>query len=287
MRDYLDAYLDDVRLLSAFAVTAPRFDWAKGLWQHLYSNHDRFSDADRKTLALSFARIAHSLESFPAKRQSPEPPHYHYRYDLPPSERIELLLTWSIYTKDDQYVASAISLLHSSDFNAWDDGLRLIDLALEIRAGVYEDLTRGPEICELIEQAIIDIFRDVYLPSDDLEIMFDRIDDNRDEFSGEVIEAAKHAVMKEIDSAYGAAAGIDSESSLSDHAEILERLGRRVGISATKIAHALSMIEDRIAQVQGSTSRAPSPQITGKSPKDGDMFDNIALQNLFQPLVNE
>jgi hypothetical protein len=146
-------------------------------------------------------------------------------------------------------------------------------------------LIRDAEICDLAEEAIIELFRKAYLPSDDLEAMFDRIDDNPDEFGGEVIKAAKHAIVEKIDSAYEAAAGIDSESSLSDHAAILERLGKRVGVSMTKIAHALSMIGDRISEIQESTSQAPAPRLTGKATKEADNFDNTALRNLFQPLV--
>jgi hypothetical protein len=115
--------------------------------------------------------------------------------------------------------------------------------------------------------------------------MFDSIDSNEDKFSAEVIEAMNAAVFREIDEAYSTSASMDSETSLSDHGQILERLGKRAGVPDADIKHVRSIIEDRISQVQEDTSEAPSPTFTGKQPKEDDAFDNAALENLFQPLA--
>ncbi|WP_407193662.1 hypothetical protein [Bradyrhizobium sp. STM 3566] len=286
VRDYLNAYLNDIKLLTIFASVAPRFIWARELWRHVHHDSERFSGENDVALAQAFAGMGET-EKFPLRRQSAEPPHHSYPYDLYPSQRIELLLDWAVVADSEAYSQSAIILLNKAEYTAWSDGTKLIDLFLAIRRDeFYKSLIQAKAIIDLLEQVIVGIFRDNYVPSDDLESMCDRIDENRNEFSNDVIAAMREAIVSEIESAYERTAGMDSESTLSDHATILEKLGNRIGLSKVIIKDALLKVEERIGQVRDDTSDAEPPQLTGRR-TDEDTFDNTALKNLFAPLADD
>lgn len=286
VRDYLNAYLNDIKLLIVFAPASPRFSWAKELWRHVNLDEKRFSSEDDVALARAFAPMAHSAEGFPLRRQSAEPPHHSYPYDLSPSQRIELLLDWALIAGDEAYVNSSIALMKKSNYTAWSDGCNLIDLFLAIRSNQYGTLIQKETLLDLLEEGIIGILSDIYVPSDDLEAMCDRIAADKEEFSRDVCDAMNGAIIREIESAYETAEGMDSESTLSDHATILEKLGKRIGVPEQTLAEALSKIGERIAEVQENTSEVESPQLTG-SRRENDIFDNAALKNLFAPLAHD
>ncbi|WP_448029113.1 nSTAND3 domain-containing NTPase [Bradyrhizobium liaoningense] len=286
VRDYLTAYLNDSKLLTIFASVAPRFNWARELWRHVHHDSDRFSTENDLALAQGLAGMCHT-EKFPLRRQSAEPPYHSYPYDLYPSQRIELLLDWAVVADNEAFSQSAITLLKQAEYTAWSDGTKLIDLFLAVRNDeFYKNLKQAMSIVDLLEEGIVGILRDDYVPSDDLESMCDRIEENRNEFSTDVISAMREAIVREIESAYERTAGMDSESTLSDHATILEKLGNRIGLSRTVIEDALLKVEERIGEVRDDTSDAESPQLTGRR-ADEEAFDNTALKNLFAPLAGD
>jgi hypothetical protein len=177
-------------------------------------------------------------------------------------------------------------LAKSNDFSSWRDGGNLIDLVLALRFDEYEGLACVDEMVSLLENRISYVF-DEYMSSDDLETLSDKIDKHRKILGSEVIVAMERAIVRELDECMSTIAAMDSKSTLSDHTRMLERLGKMVDAPAETIAMAISRVEERLAEIKDSASEAPPPQVTGDAPPERDIFDNVALQNLFDPLASD
>jgi hypothetical protein len=190
------------------------------------------------------------------------------------------------FANEPSYEASAITLAKSNDFSSWRDGGNLIDLVLALRFDEYEGLACVDEMVSLLENRISYVF-DEYMSSDDLETLSDKIDKHRKILGSEVIVAMERAIVRELDECMSTIAAMDSKSTLSDHTRMLERLGKMVDAPAETIAMAISRVEERLAEIKDSASEAPPPQVTGDAPPERDIFDNVALQNLFDPLASD
>ncbi|MDR3557963.1 MAG: hypothetical protein P4L61_00365, partial [Candidatus Pacebacteria bacterium] len=225
LRDYLDGYLDDISLLSAFAVTAQKVSWARSIWHHVSLDRARFSHDDREALSVAFRPIAAASVTLPVMKQDPEPPHYYTISDISVSDRIELLLRWAGIANDDAFVQAALALSRKpvGGFSAWRDGKNLIDLVYSLRSGEYEGLACAEEMISLLEGAVVDVF-DNPMDPDDLEGMCDAVDANKRDMDASIISAMHRAIIREVDDAMEMVASEASESTLSDHAKILEKL---------------------------------------------------------------
>ena len=218
------------------------------------------------------------------KRDPVEPNRYRF-YDSSMSNRLSLLLELYAATSDIVFSSAALSLAdpRSNAFTSWSDGANLVRLVRNLRAGSYDDLPFAVELADKLESVIIGIFESVWV--DDLGTMWDAIEGARDVLAGDVFDAARNAVVREVEEVRSSADATDSESTLDDHIKTLERLAPQAGVPATKLANALSLIQERIAEINERTEEAPAPAFSGRSPREVDRFDDDALRDLFAPLV--
>jgi hypothetical protein len=170
-------------------------------------------------------------------------------------------------------------------FTSWSDGSTLIDLVVSLRNDEYDGLEIAEELAAILEETTGALLDGTVFP-DDLDTICDAIDRHRDDFGMDVVSAMHRAIIREIDDAMETASGYDSESVLEDHAKILKKLGNRIGVAEETIERAVSSIEERIAELDESSSTASAPELSSVPVKTADQFDDIALRDLFMPLFS-
>lgn len=286
IRDYLTDYLDDAALLALFAEAALKADWAEALWSQGKRVAAKSSE-QKKILGMAFKPIAQRFQQLPVMKRDPIEPNRFRFYDSSLSNRLSLLMEWFVVTDDAVFSDAALLLAEqrANAFSSWSDGANLVRLVRNLRAGIYDELPFAVELADRIESALIGIFESVW--ADDLGAMWDAVEGARDVLGAEVFVAARSAVVREVEEAKSSADATDSESTLDDHIKTLERLAPQAGVPATKLAHALSQIQERIAEINDRTEEASPPTFSGRSPREVDRFDDHALRNLFAPLVEK
>ncbi len=284
VRDYLADYLNDTLLFSTFAKAARKADWAESVWRHATKVAAKTSE-ERSKVASAFKGVAPTFLQLPVMKRDPVDPRRYHFCDSSLSNRLSLLLEWHAATQDSVFSDSALLLSEqrSHAFSSWSDGQNLVRLVGQLRVGSYKDLPFAGALADELERGIINIFEGAW--ADDLGTMWDAIEDARDVLGRDVFDAARGAVVREIEEAGSTADGTDSESTLSDHIKMLERLAPQAGVPAAKLAYALSVIQNRIVELNEQTEEAPSPSFSGRQPREVDRFDDEALRNLFAPLV--
>jgi DNA polymerase III delta prime subunit len=287
LRDYMTGYLDDAEMLSDFALTAQKADWAAAIWRHAQVVK-QLDLEQQKMLTRSFATVAEAFTRLPVMKRIASDKNSYRFYDMCVSGRISLLLEWWEVSGDQRFANTARALADKpiGGFSCWTDRNTLVTLVRKLREGSYEELSFAAELSNVLENGIIGIL-DGPLWGDDLESMCEAIDPARDVLSEDVFEAAKRAIIREVDDAMEGAAGSDSGSTLEDHVTALKRLAPRAGVTEYKLDQAVTAIENRISEINERTSEASPPSFSGWSPRQTDKFDDLALRDLFAPLVSD
>ena len=127
------------------------------------------------------------------------------------SNRLSLLLELYVATSDIVFSGAALSLAdqRSNAFSSWSDGANLVRLVRNLRAGSYDDLPFAVELADKLEGVIIGIFESIW--ADDPGAMWDAIESARDVLAEEVFDAARNAVVREVEEARSSADATDSE----------------------------------------------------------------------------
>jgi DNA polymerase III delta prime subunit len=287
VRDYLTEYLDDVEMLSTFALAAQKADWAEAIWRHV-STVKILPSEHQKIIAHCFKTIAESFTHLPVMKRDLHDQNSYRFCDLCVSDRISLLLEWSAVTGEERFASLALLLAGKpiGGFSPWRDGDNLISLIRDLREGSAEEISCATELSVSLEKGLVNIF-DGGIWADDFGNMCDAVDRARDLLSYEVLEAANRAIVREVDDAMSNAAAIDSESTLEDHIKSLQRLAPGAGVPKPALDEAILAIQGRISEINERTAEAPSPEFSGRSPRESDKFDDIALRNLFASLVSD
>jgi len=286
VRDYLSDYLDDVTLLAACANAAQKADWAQSLWHHVRVTK-LLAPPAQATIANAFGKVAQAFPNLPVMKPDPTEPNVWRFHDLGLAERISLLLEWNAATGAGDFIdiAMGIAAKPRGGFSAWNDGVRLVRLLHDLRSGDFADLHRADELAAGIEDALIDIFAG-HVWADDLDSIYEEMERQPELISVMVFDAARRAIEQRIESAMTDAAGIESESTLEDHIKAFERLAPLASIPPERVQLAISEIQSRIAEIKERTEKATSPEFSGQTLREKDKFDDLALRNLFEPLVS-
>ncbi len=78
---------------------------------------------------------------------------------------------------------------------------------------------------------------------------------------------------------------MDSESTLEYYAQTVTKLGAHVGANPATILRATSAIESRISRLKDDEPEDTDLSVMGNLDIDRDVFDDVALANLFAPLA--
>jgi hypothetical protein len=139
-------------------------------------------------------------------------------------------------------------------------------------------------LADSLEEAIVDM---IYsgMASDDLANISDATDEWRWVLGKRITDAVEEAIRTEISEVRSIVADIDSESTLTEHIETLQKLAKRAAIPAQIVEQAVATVMERINEVEERTSVSGSPSFKAGAQDQSDAFDDVALRNLFEPLL--
>jgi hypothetical protein len=285
LRDFLGAYLADPILLRDFALASCQPSWAKAVWEH--GRWLKLSDEEVQPFALCFVRIAELFVDLTTWERV-EGGHTPSVTALSNTDRIELLLDWWNASHDERFTDLALALARApvDGLSPWLDGREAIGLLGKLRDGDYfYGLPCASEMADSIEEAVLDMIDQCF--ADDLENISDATEEWRHVLGERIWNAVERAIRAEIDQVGDIVADIDSQSTLTDHIATLKKLGERVAVPAALLEKAVATVIKRIGEVEEKTSVSASPSFKASSLGDSDAFDDIALRNLFEPLLNQ
>jgi len=284
-RDYLTTYLNDLSLLKEFALGAKQGKWDRQLWDHGKKLAD--DEQELADFAKSFICVSEQFLHIPVWKKSTRDPHSYRINDLGNSDRIALAVDWWAHTKEKAFANVALSLARNprDGFSAYMDGYNLVQLISAIRAGYYTELPSSEDLVAALEEGIIGVLEGG--PDfDDLDRICDSILGGASTFSADVIEAASNAINRGFAEIDRYASEIDSESTLSDLLETLDKLAARGQVPGAKAAAAKYTVVRRLAQLADETEEAESPSFSGATAPSSDKFDDKDLVNLFASLLD-
>ncbi|GKX35806.1 MAG: hypothetical protein MnENMB40S_34240 [Rhizobiaceae bacterium MnEN-MB40S] len=297
VRDYLQAYLNDLTLLIIGAKAAVKSSWAQKVWEHgkrLAKSSNEIMPVEQAMLACAFLPIAQEFINLPVSVKIKGTSGYtqYKSTGLSNSERIELMIEWW-YASHDSRLISLIIELARNPVDGWDvyrDGETLIALIGKLRGnGYFDDMPRATDIADILEDGAVNTIEKTWIEPELLEDISDVYEEWENYFSSEseVKEAINANVQREFEGLDETLSEMESESTVDEHLEILQKLGKRSGIPDHMIKSASKMADERKWEIEEESSTAPSLSLKNKDSLTGDDFDDIALQMLFAPLKRE
>lgn len=290
VRDYLSTYLCDLTLLKLAARASKRTEWARNVWNHSrrLDMHMQPGSADLAALAEGFRGIAEVFLSLPVHRRVQTDYGYSLRMDgLSNTDRIELLIDWWFACGNVRYV-HLIKALASSPVQGWDswrDGGDLFGIISKLRdVDYYGKLPDADAIAEIIEDGAVEVIEDLSLSSEDLGRQVDAEEEWRSGLGSRIANALEEAIAREFRDVRDVVKQIDSESTVDEHLEMLERLAKRASIPEAVLRDAREVAKERKWEIEEKTSVAQSPSTRNVGRSGLDSFDDAALANLFAPL---
>ena len=289
VKDYLSEYLNDFSLISEFPQCSVRSDWSKSLW----SFGKEVTKKDENQLiefAVSFREVAKIFLALPFWKRNETS----YGYSLSIAglsnmDRILLLLEWGEISKYKEFSAHALSLSRNpiDGLDPWRDGAETVELIYKLRDGGYfENLSGADELADALERSF-KVMLENSIASDDLERISDAIDDWGIHLNDDVEGAFLELIQREFDDVSEIVSDIDSESTLHDRIEMLKKLGKRKGFAKSYIDRAIDIVDSRICEIQEEEEELEThaPKL-GSRNDPSDQFDDVALLNLFAPLLD-
>lgn len=288
VRDYLFSYLEDLPLLRLLATSSLRVDFAEAVWKHGEKMGLITGSRELKSLALAFEAVAPSLAVLPVRRPLKSEPMSYRADDLGNTRRIQLLINWWFEHRSEVIRGALRSIVEDpvGGWDVWHDGDAMIELVAKFRREeYYAEYIEAAVIADLLEDAVVSMILGDDLTIDELDTISGTVDEWSDNIGSNVVSAVKKAIVKEFQKAPSVFRATDSESTLDEHVEILQRLGKSVGLPDAEIERAYYLASDRKNEIADEAVEAEP--ITARAPTQGeaDLFDEAALQNLFAPLV--
>lgn len=286
LRDYLIGYLDDENLLLEIAHGARQSDWAQAVWK--FGAKLSLSEASRRTFALSFIEAAQRFTEEPT--WAVVPGHYgpaRHAKGLSNTDRIGLLIEWWTATRDARFSDISLNLARSpvDGLDSWRDGRETVELIAKLRDGDYFDGFPGAvEVAEHLEVAAVAMLESA-MTSDELEKISDAIDEWRHHLTDRLFRAHDEAIRYEIENVGTIVEDMDSESTLKEHIDTIQKLSKRVELGTQAVSKAVETVMDRITKLEEETNVSSSPSFGSGERQESNAFDDKALRSLFLPLL--
>ncbi|HBC3976578.1 TPA: restriction endonuclease [Vibrio parahaemolyticus] len=283
LKDYLSTYLLDKNLIIRLVPTAASIDWLSNLWDFVRSNV--FSIDEQRDVAQACANMLKLIETRPRWRSKPEDPQSLEYVDASKSKRLRLLMDWWQLTNDGRFADSIMVMARNPQlrFSAWGDGKALIELFSDIKASVNgRPFVYEAELLKILEKEILEVI--CWGSSEILSNLIDVVD-SASGLPDSIINAIHKAVLLEFQENDSRIMEDDSESALEERIEELKKLALRFDVSDSELNRAVSAIEERIMEVEEQGSPASTPSFSSPKSREADKFDDLALRDLFMPLL--
>lgn len=288
LRDYLTEYLDDQTLLSVIASSARQTQWAQAVWQQ--GTRQKIAGDFRRAFASSFRGVAEEFVRLPVFKRVEENglKYFIHGPGLSNTDRIELLIAWWEASEDPRFADLALTLARDpvDGLDSSYDGDEVVRLIARLREGDYFDgLPYAAEMAEGLEDAFVAML-ERGVRSDDLEKISDAVERWKTRAGDRVENAVESAIRSEIDDVGRLVGDLDSESTLEDHIKSLRNLAKRVGIVSHEVEKAVEIVKARIAELRDEAAEPTSPSIKAPAELSSSSFDDVAIANLFAPLMD-
>lgn len=284
LRDYLSLYLKDVAVITEFPIAVQDTYWVERLWEH--GRELDLSASELRCFTLMFSTIAEAFTYLPVWATTEDNDGI-MRVGISNTRRIDLLSQWWMITKTARFAQLALKLAQNpiGDMATWSDPSIAVELIVNLREGDLQYLPNAAEIANILENQFADMIGSGPA-GDELEEIADLVDEHADILNGFVTEAVREAIIEEITEISDRVADMDSEGSLTDHRDLIERLADRISIPQFYIDDAIAIIADRIEKVGDETIAAESPYIHASEFNESAVFNDQALLDLFAPLAH-
>ncbi|MCX5493872.1 ATP-binding protein [Kaistia dalseonensis] len=291
VRDYLLNYLDDHILLNLAAKASLRTDWTQAVWEHAKRISPPWTvpaPPERAELARSFLPVAETFLTQPVRvRIKTEHGVYLHPHGLSNVDRAELLIDWWFASGEERFLALLHSLL-SNPIDGWDpwrDGEDLIALIGKFRGpGYFDELPSREELANILVTGAIAMIESHSLNSEDLTKLSDAYEEWPTAVTDEMNTTLDAAIIRQFDELDETLRGMESESTVDEYLEMLDKLGARAGIPKYVLSSAAEAAEERKAVIERRSVVSHSPSLKNVGAQANDDFDDSALRNLFAPL---
>ncbi|MGX9181469.1 nSTAND3 domain-containing NTPase [Mesorhizobium sp. BHbdii] len=292
VRDYLQSYLDDYTLLTLAAQASVQSEWAQRVWEHgkrLATARTRPMPAGRAALARAFLPIARAFLTLPVwlKIQTSAHSVTYTPTGLSNVERVELMIDWWYASADDNFLPMISTLAGNpvDGWDAWRDADNLLILVGKLRGtGYFDELPQAADLADILEEGAANMIDVNSLTSEDLDKLSDAYEEWRYYLGPVIKEAIASGIRREFEEIDKVLRDMDSESTVDEHIEVLEKLGKRTGISEEAIKRASEKALERKIEIESDSTAAPSSSVRSRDTQIADAFDDAALQTLFAPL---
>lgn len=284
LRDFLKSYLIDIAFLESLPSEAIRAEWAQRLWRHLLRVF-RAHPSTTSEFATRFGSYSMKIDATPTMRsEKAEGINRKMPDDLPMSSRVELLLQWWEHTKDETFLRKAAQVMQSGSLAliARNDGQTFSELHWWVNKFIPDGNEYKGELIEEVERSLALALQDGLGP-DELLSVIESVYGHMEHSMPEQVEVALDgAIDYEFTDIGDVISELDSESSLLDHGEFIDRLAELSGrdpISAKEAIH------ERIAEIEEPHWDDERPSFASRAPLGREDFGDDALLSLFSTLV--
>jgi hypothetical protein len=183
------------------------------------------------------------------------------------------------------WTAMALATKPVDGLDSSRDGEETIRLIGKLHDPAYfGEMSGADQMAELLEDHFVGMVGSG-MPADELEKISDAVELWGETLGTRALDAVNSAIVGEFEHVEEYISGIDSESTLEDHAATLRKLAARISIPSGIAERAIEHVEERKAWLEKEISKSESPSVSPAAGRDTDEFNDEELRNLFAPLL--
>ena len=288
VRDYLLTYLDDYTLLTLAAKASVQSLWAQKVWEHgkrLARARTQPMPTERAAFSRAFLPISREFLTLPVWAQIGGG--IYAASCLSNVERLELMIDWWYASGDDSFLPMITTLANKpvDGWDLWRDGENLLILAGKLRdADYFNELPQADDLADILEEGVIKMIARRQPNSEELDKLSDAYEEWKPYLGTAIWDAVTLEIRREFEELDEVLRDMNSESTVDEHIEILEKLGKRTCIPYEVIKRAGDKAVERKFEIESESAEASSPSVRSGDVQIFDVFDDTALRILFEPL---
>lgn len=284
VRDYLARYLSDIALLSVLAEGVPTLRSARNLFDHFMKQPGPTNEGIT-TFVSRFVRLCERFITVEVWKRIPGETYRSRMYELPNSDRIDLLVNWWRLSSAKPFIAAAQTIADRGRavLSAWEDGRKLPEILAGLRAAQALGEPTPSELIDAVQAGVSGLLATDLDPDDITRILA-----AADEHEGSLppalfaeIQGAARRMMEDLEDNLG---HLDSESTLEDWGKTINTLAARFDADPRIVERAHAALKRRTSQLRETEAEDTEASFTGAANLPSDKFDDAALASLFGSL---
>lgn len=284
VRDYLARYLSDKALLSVLAEGVPTLRSARNLFDH-FMKQPYPTNEGITTFVSRFVRLCERFVTVEVWKRIPGETYRSRMYELPNSDRIDLLVNWWRLSNAKPFIAAAQTIADRGRdaLSAWEDGRKMPEILAGLRAAQALGEPTPSELIDAVQAGVSGLLATDLNPDDITRILA-----AADEHEGSLppalfaeIQSAAQRMMEDLEDNLG---HLDSESTLEDWGNTINTLAARFDADPRIVERAHAALKHRTSQLRETEAEDTEASFTGAADLPNDKFDDAALASLFGSL---